>query len=86
MAVDLKLKTLILNKLLNNSKKKSIMEKWLMIIACVIYDTWLASSFEQAKTKFIVRSRYEDYAESDIMSEADWTNELELNKLESQSS
>lgn len=59
------------------------MEKWIMVCQNLILDTCIASSYDEASNKFKSRSRYEDWAESDIMSEADWLSEQELNSFES---
>lgn len=60
-------------------------EIWLMICSGIILDKCLASSKEEASEIFKSRSRYEDWTESDILSEADYLAETELNSLESQS-
>lgn len=56
-----------------------------MICSGIILDKCLASSKDEANEIFKSSSRYEDWAESDILSEADYLAELELNSLESQS-
>lgn len=65
------------------------MEKWLMICSDIILDSCLASSKNEASDKFKNRSRYEDWSESDIISEADYLidlkNESEINPLKNQS-
>ena len=61
------------------------MEKWLMVCGGLIIDRCIASSYDEASEIFKNRSRYIDWSESDILSEADYINELELNKLENQS-
>jgi len=61
------------------------MERWLMMCGDAILDRCLASSYQEADLIFKNRSRYIDWAESDILSEADYKIECELNALESQS-
>jgi hypothetical protein len=60
-------------------------EKWLMICGNRIIDTCMASSYNEADDIFKNRSRYIDWAESDIISESDFNHELQLNSLENQS-
>lgn len=59
-------------------------EIWLMICSGLILDKCLASSKNEASEIFKNRSRYEDWSESDILSEADLIAEMELNSLENQ--
>lgn len=59
------------------------MEKWLMVCSGLILDTCLASSKEEADKKFQIRSNYEDWSESKIISKADYMFE-EREKLETQ--
>ncbi len=59
-------------------------EIWLMICSGIMLDKCLASSKDEAFEIFKNRSRYEDWSESDILSEADYFAETELNSLESQ--
>lgn len=59
-------------------------EKWLMVCSGIILDTCLAGSREEASERFRLNSRYEDWAESDILSEADYLAEIQLNAFESQ--
>lgn len=60
-----------------------------MICSDIILDSCLASSKNEASDKFKNRSRYEDWSESDIISEADYLidlkNESEINPLKNQS-
>jgi hypothetical protein len=51
-------------------------ERWLMVCYGIILDTCLASSKEEASERFRLNSRYEDWAESDILSEADYLAEV----------
>jgi len=58
-------------------------EIWLQI--CEEYgilDRCLASSRDEASEIFKSRSKYEDWSESDILSEVDYLNKLELDALE----
>lgn len=50
-------------------------ETWLMVCSGFILDKCLASSKEEAAEIFKNRSRYEDWSESDIVSEADYLAE-----------
>lgn len=59
-------------------------ERWLMVYSNIILDTCLAGSREEASEKFRLSSKYEDWAESDILSEADYLAEVQLNAFESQ--
>lgn len=47
-------------------------ETWLMVCAGIVLDECAASSKEEASQIFQDRSRYEDWSESDIVSEADY--------------
>lgn len=49
-----------------------------------IIDKCLASSIEKASDKFRERNSYIDWSESDIIAEADYMHELQLNSFESQ--
>jgi hypothetical protein len=60
-------------------------EIFVMLCGGYLLDKCLASSVSEASDMFKERNRYEDWSESDIMSEADYLNELEFNKLENQS-
>ena len=59
-------------------------EIWLMICSGITLDRCSASSKDEASKIFKSRSRYEDWSESDILSEGDYFAEAELNSLESQ--
>ena len=59
-------------------------EIFLMICDKRILDKCLASSRDEAIEVFKSRNSYIDWAESDVVSEADYINELELNALESE--
>lgn len=50
----------------------NVREKWLMVCFGYVLDNCLASSYEEAKEIFKDKSRYEDWAESDFISEADY--------------
>lgn len=64
-------------------------EMWIMMCDGWKLDTCLASSKEEATEIFRLRNKYIDWAESDILSEADYLidlkNESELNSFECQS-
>lgn len=63
------------------------MEIWLMICGEFgILDKCLASSKENASNIFKSRNSYINWSESDILSEADYLHELELNCFENKSS
>lgn len=57
-------------------------EKWLMVCGGITLDKCLASSYDEANEIFKNRSRYIDWSESDILSEADYMIECELNTAE----
>jgi hypothetical protein len=59
-------------------------EIWVMICSGLMLDKCLAASRDEASEIFKSRSRYEDWSESDILSEADYFLELELYYLENQ--
>lgn len=60
------------------------MEKWYMVFDYQIFDRCMASSYDEASAIFKSRSRYIDWCEADILSEADYLAELELNAFENQ--
>lgn len=47
-------------------------ETWLMVCSGIVLDQCAASSKEEASEIFKNRSRYQDWSESDIVSEADY--------------
>ena len=47
-------------------------EIWLMVCGGITLDKCLASSYDEANEIFKNRSRYIDWSESDILSEADY--------------
>ena len=53
-------------------------ETWLMVCSDIILDKCLASSRDEASEIFRKRSKYENWSESDILSEADYVAEKEL--------
>lgn len=60
-------------------------ETWLMTCGEFgILDKCLASSYAEASDLFKQRNSYSNWSESDILYEADYMNELELNSFESQ--
>lgn len=48
-----------------------------------ILDTTIAASYQEADKIFRLRNVYENWAESDVISEADYLSETQLNALES---
>ena len=60
-------------------------ETWLLVCGEFgILDKCLASSKDEASDIFKKNNSYIDWSESDILSEADYMNELELNSFECQ--
>ncbi len=59
-------------------------ELWLMLCCGELLDKCFASSKDDADRIFKIRNSYIDWYESDILSEADYLNELDLNQFESQ--
>ena len=60
-------------------------ETWIMVCGeWGILDTCLASSKSEASDIFYERNSYMNWSESDILSEADYLNELTLNAWESE--
>ena len=56
-------------------------ETWLMICSGLILDKCSASSRDEASEIFRKRSKYENQSESDILSEADYVAEKELDSF-----
>lgn len=52
-------------------------EKWVMVCGGVALNTCLASSYVEANEFFLKSSRYEDWSESDVLSEADWMSDIQ---------
>lgn len=52
-------------------------EKWVMVCGSIALNTCLASSYAEANEFFLKNSRYEDWSESDILSEADWMSDIQ---------
>lgn len=57
-------------------------EVWLMICSGLLLDRCLASSRDEAREVFRRRNSYSNWSESDVLSEADYMNELMLNSFE----
>jgi hypothetical protein len=65
-----------------NFQKQIKMERWFLVCDSRILDTALATSYEEANKTFRNRNVYENWAESDIISEADYMSETQLSALE----
>lgn len=58
-------------------------EKWLLVCGGRILATCMASSHSEARQKLEKYVSYIDWSEGDVLSEADYMAEMELNSFES---